>query len=219
MQKILTLSFALLLIGCAGQAKVDGCWQEGASKDTAYSRVLVIGLSHNASGRCDFESFLVTQIRATGTDAKASCILMKTSEPITEESVEQAINEYQADAVLATVLVHSEQQAEEGGDRETRGGAYFKPTGVGYATPYYGGRYGRWGVPVVYGEYRLAPVIGTVEGEVQIRSMLYETAGATMVYEIITTADDLTGREDALASITPPIANKLQSAGLLSGTL
>ena len=208
----------IVLAGCAGQATVDGAWQEGASRNESFSRILVVGLSPNASARCDFESFMVTQIRATGTDAKASCVLMKTSEPITEASVEQAIDDFSADAVLATVLVHAEQEAEEGGDRETRGGAYFKPTGVGYAYPYYRGRYGRWGVPVVYGEYRLAPVIGTVDGEVQIRSMLYQVQDATLIYEMITTADDLTGREDALASITPPIASQLRRAGLLAAT-
>ena len=92
MHKIFMVGLSFLVAGCVGHTSVDGNWQEGAAKGESYSRVLVIGLSPNASARCDFESFMVTQIRATGTDAKASCILMKTSEPITEESVAEAIS-------------------------------------------------------------------------------------------------------------------------------
>ena len=206
-----------LLTGCASHVSVDGQWQPGAARDASFSRVLVVGVSHNAGARCDFESFLVTQLRDLGTAAKSSCILMKSSEPLTEASVEAAVAEYGADAVLATVLVHSQQAGREGGDAETRGGIYFKATGTGYAYPYYyRGGYGRWGVPVVYGEFRLAPVIGSVEGEVEIRTMLFETRDATMVYEVVTAANDLHSREDALASITPPIARKLDRAGLLA---
>jgi hypothetical protein len=196
---------------------VDSEWQEGVSHDQSFGKIMVIGLSHNASGRCDFESFMVTQIRATGTEAKSSCMLMKTSEDLTRESIVAVVKEYGADAVLTTVLVQSDQEAEEGGDAETRGGLYFKATGTGYAEGYYRGGYGHYGVPVVYGEFRKAPVITSIEGEVTIRSMLFAVPGATLVYELDTTANDLHSREDALASITPPIAERLKDEGLLRG--
>ena len=142
---------------------------------------------------------------------------MDTQEPLTRETIEPAVAEYGADSVLTTVLVQSRQGATAGGGRDTRGGLYAKATGTGYAN-YYSGGYGYYGMPVVYAELRNAPVITTVEGEVSILSMLYATSDATLVYELNTTAHDLHSREGALASITPPIAKRLQREGLIRGT-
>jgi hypothetical protein len=212
----------LLLTACISNVQTKGGFEEGAAENITYDRVIILGLSHNAGARCDFEYFLRTQVRTAKTEAQASCNLMKTSDELTRESIEKIVEEYGADAVLVTVLVDSDIEPEEGGDSDTRGGAYFKPKGYAYETPYYRDRYGVYrggygvyGVPVVYGEWRLAPVITSVDGEVTIRTMFYETAGATMVYEIISTADDLSSRENALASITPPIADDLRDAGLI----
>jgi hypothetical protein len=209
-----------VLAGCSmRQVRVDGDWEKDAARDQSFARVLVVGLSPSASARCDFESFMATQIRAKGADAKASCNLMRTSDPVTRESIEAVVAEYGADAVLTTVLVQADLGTDAGGDRETRGGGYYKATGTGYADYYYGGGYGGgygvYGVPVVYGEFRTAPVITTLDGEVQIRSMLYATRDATLVYQLDTTASDLRSRDNALAAITPPIAEQLQRDGLL----
>ncbi len=215
-KSICMLLVTFVLAGCSmRQVSVDGSWQEGVARDQSFARVLVVGLSPSASARCDFESFMATQLRATGADAKASCSLMRTSDPVTRESIEAVVAEYGADAVLATILVQADMGAEAGGDRETRGGGYYKATGTGYADYYYRGGYGVYGVPVVYGEFRTAPVITTLDGEVHIRSMLYATRDAQLVYQLNTTATDLRSRDNALAAITPPIAARLQRDGLL----
>jgi hypothetical protein len=214
-QALFMLVLAIVLAGCSmRQVRVDGSWEEGVSQDQAFARVLVVGLSPSASARCDFESFMATQIRATGAEAKASCNLMRTSDPVTRESIEAVVAEYGADAVLTTVLVQADLGVQAGGDRETRGGGYYKPTDIGYAGYYYGG-YGAYGVPVVYGDFRTAPVITTLDGEVSILSMLYATSDATLVYQLKTTASDLRSRDNSLATITPPIAERLQQDGLL----
>jgi len=221
----LALLITATLIGCAQQAKVTGSWQQGASRDQSFNRVLVVGVSPNASGRCDFESFMTNQIRAVGADAKSSCMYMKTTEPLTVEAIEAAVAEFQADAVLATVLVGSHASAEEGGSSDTRGAGFYKATDVGYTNyynsfypGYYGGGYGVYGVPVVYGEFRTAPTVTTIEGDIEIRSMLYAASDASMVYELFTSAKNLHSRDDALITITPPIAGRLQREGLLRVT-
>jgi hypothetical protein len=211
---ILLLMLAVALTSCSRQVQISGDWEEGASQDQTFTRVLVIGLSPYASGRCDFESFMTTQIRATGAEAKASCNLMNTSEDLTLESIHAVVVEYGADAVLTTMLVQSEMGEQEGGDRETRGGIYLKATGTGYENFYRGG-YGAYGVPVVYGEFRKAPVITSVDGEAHIRSMLYSTQDKSLVYKLDTTANDLRSRDNALAAVTPRIAKRLQREGLL----
>ena len=211
---VLLLMLAISLAGCSRQVRVDGSWQEGASRDQSFTRVLVIALVPNAGQRCDFELFMETQIRNTGADAKASCYLMELDAPVTVESVDAAVAEYGADAVLTTVLVQSVGGVQVGGDRESRGGLDLKRTGFGYENFYRGG-YGGYGVPVVYGQFREAAVITTVAGAVEIMSTLYATRDASRVYNLKTTANDLHSRESALAAITPPIAKRLQRDGLL----
>jgi hypothetical protein len=211
---VLLLILAISLAGCSRQVRVAGDWQEGVSRDQSFTRVLVVGLSPNTGARCDFEMFMETQIRNTGADAKASCFLMDITAPVTFESVGAAVDEYGADAVLTTVLVQSAMGEQAGGDRESRGGVYFKATGTGYESFYRGG-YGGYGVPVVYGEFREAPVITTVAGAVEILSTLYATSDASPVYTLKTIATDLRTRESALAAITTPIAKRLQRDGLL----
>ena len=212
-RQVPVLLVVIALAGCTRQVSVDGNWKEGVSHDQSFGRVLVVALSSNVNQRCDFERFMVTQIRATGAEAKTSCSLMDTGKDLNRATIEPVVADYGADAVLTTVLVHSDPGVRAGGDRETRGGLYGKATGTGYAS-YYGGYYG---VPVVYGEIREAPVVTSVAGEANILSLLYATSDATLVYELETTAHDMHSRDDALASITPRIAERLQREGLLRG--
>jgi len=220
---VLLLMLAISLAGCSRQVRVAGEWQEGASRDQSFTRVLVVGLLADVGQRCDFEMFMETQLRSTGADAKASCFLMDLDAPVTRESVMAAVDEYGADAVLTTVLVQSAVGEKVGGDRESRGGLDLKAIGTGYESVYRGGYggygryggYGGYGVPVVYGQFKEAPVITTIAGEVEILSMFFATSDASLVYTLKTIASDLHSRESALAAITPPIAERLQRDGLL----
>jgi hypothetical protein len=208
------LLLVLSLASCMPQARVQGSWEEGVSRDQSFSRILVVGISPDSNLRCDFEHFMVTQLRYAGASATTSCSLMSIKDDLTRETIEPAVAEYNADAVLTTVLVQSVIDTKEGGDRDTRGGLYLKRTGSGFED-YYTGGYGYYGVPVVYGEIREAAVINTVEGKVDILSMLYATSDASLVYEMTTTAHDLYSRDSGLSTITPPIAKRLQGAGLI----
>lgn len=221
--RLLITLLTALLAGCAGQVKVSSDWQSDADRDQSFDRILVIGLSPDAGVRCDFESFMTNQLRDT-IEAKSSCMFMKTTEPLTRESIERVIDEYQPDAVLTTSLVHSAVGAAEGGSGDTRGAAMYKATGSGFEDPYYGpyggygyaGGYGAWGVPVVYVEFQTVPVVTTVEGEITILSMLYRVADAALIYEVTTAAKNLHSRDEALATITAPIAERLRRDGLVS---
>lgn len=206
----------LALTGCAQSVRVDGSRPADVAPDQSFTRVLVVGLSPHAGTRCDFESFLATQIRSAGADAKASCNLMNTADPLTRESIEAVVAKYGADAVLTTVLVHAAMDARTGGSGDTRGAGYYKPTDIGYDNYFYGGYgYGAYGVPVVEAEFRTAAPIMTVDGDVTIRSMLYATRDARLVYELTTKAGGLSSRDNALGRITPEIAQHLQKEGLL----
>lgn len=218
MRRLLFVLPALSLTGCLSTVQINSDWEEDVDREQSFAKVLVVGLSPNAGVRCDFESFMTNQLRQT-IEAKPSCLYIKTTEPLTRETVERAIAEYQPDAVLTTSLVASAAVQKEGGSSDTRGAAYYKAVDVGYAYPYgpygYYGGYGTWGVPVTYVEFETAPVVTAIEGEVTILSMLFAVDTESLVYQITTSATDLHSRDDALATITSPIAERLRSDGLL----
>jgi len=71
-------------------------------------------------------------------------------------------------------------------------------------------------VPVYYGEFRTAPPLTNIEGDVDILTRLYETKNATAVYQMETKAKDLIeSRAAGLAEITGPIAERLRRDGLV----
>jgi len=217
-------SIALLLVlnaawlaGCERQVRVESSWQENVPRDLSFKRILVVGISPNVNIRCDFEHFLATQIRSESVVAIPSCGKMSIKEPLTIESIDEAVKAEQADAVLATILVASNVHAKDGGMNETRGDAYYKATGTGYGSygPWYGGGFGRYGVPVTYVEFQTAPPITTISGEVDIVTRLFEVSDGTMVYEMVTTAHDMQSRDSALAAVTAPIAERMRRDGLI----
>lgn len=211
---LLLLAGTVALSGCAQTVRVKSDWQPDAARDQPFSRVLVVGVSPDYNQRCAFEGFVANQIRSEATAAFTSCHLLSHDEPLTRENIDRVIVEHDVDAVLATILVAAEVAAQEGGTSETRGEGYYKATDYGYAVDYYG-RYGAYGVPVVYGEFRTAPPITTVRGSVDIASRLYETGGATLVYEVTTTAHDLESRAGGLAEVSGAIADRLRRDGLI----
>jgi hypothetical protein len=209
---VVLLLSATALAGCAQQVRVTSDWQDNAPRDQPFSTVLVVGVSPDYNQRCAFESFLTLQIRSESTTAIASCRVMSQQDPLTLENIERVIAEHQIDAVLATFLVAAEIRGQEGGTSETRGDAYYKATDIGYG---YYGYFGAYGMPVIYGEFRTAPSIMTVQGQVEITTRLFNTADATLVYELNTKAQDLESRESGLAIITGPIAERLRRDGVI----
>jgi len=200
-----------VLAGCATTVSTHAEWNEGAPRDRAYSRLLVIGLTPDINQRCAFEDAVAQNLRNAAVTAKTSCAVLGTHEPITREAVERGIASFDADAVLATHLVEAQAGLEEGGTHETRGAGYYKPVGYGYATGYWG----VYGVPVVYGQFETAPSVLSVQGSGRIATSLYETRGATLVYTVETSATDLETRSQALVQIAPAITDRLRKDGLV----
>ena len=204
------------LAGCERHVRVESAWQDGVARNQSFTKILVVGVSPDVNVRCDFESFMATQLRSEYVAAKSSCSLMPINDPLTVEAIEEVVAAEQVDAVLATILVASNAGAKYGGMNETRGSGDYKAigTGYGYGYGYYGG-YGMYGVPVTYVEFQTTAPITTVSGAVQIVSRLYETGAGAMVYELTTTAHDLQSRDQALAAIAAPIAGRMRRDGLI----
>lgn len=207
------LAGALALTGCASQGKVTGGWAEGAAPGQTFQRVLVVGVSPDLDARCYFENFLATRIRSESTVAMTSCASVTQRDPLTRESIEEAVKAKQADAVVATVLVSKDWHLQQGGDRDTRGGGAYKAVDSGWGDFY--GYYGVYGVPVVYAEFKTAPSVTTLKSDVEVRTMVYATRDASLVYTLDTSAKNLEGRAEGLDALTTPIAARLRKAGLI----
>jgi len=199
--------------GCVQAPTAKGEWQSGATRGQAFSRVLVVGVSHNLKNRCAFERHLAAQIESESTEAWASCdsIDKDAREPLTRESIDAAVASRNADAVVSTVLVTQDVQAVQGGGRDTRGTAGYKATGSGWADGYYGA----YGVPVIYGEFKSTSEVTTLQADVTVASRVFETRGARPVYTLETHARRLESRSEALSSLTGPIAEQLRRDGLI----
>jgi len=209
----LLLSVAVALAGCASQGKVTGAWAEGATHGQTFKRVLVVGVSPDLDARCNFERFLAARIRSEDTVAMTSCASVTQRDPLTRESIEEAVKAKQADAVVATTLVSKEWHMKKGGDMDTRGGGSYKAVDSGWAEYY--GFYGVYGVPVVYGEFKTAPSVTTLKGDVEVRTNVYATATASLVFTLDTTAKNLEGRAEGLDALTTPIAERLRREKLI----
>jgi len=197
--------------GCASQGRASGSWTEGAAQGQTFQRVLVVGVSPDLDQRCTFERFLAQRIQSETTTAITSCSSVAQREPLTRESIEGAVAAKQADAVVATILVSQGWKVGEGGGHDDRGGGMYKATDAGYAMGYYGA----YGVPVVYGEFKTAPSIMSMKGEVSVATKVYETRGATLVYTIDTSAKNIESKASGLDAITTPIADRLRRDGLI----
>jgi hypothetical protein len=208
----LLVAFALLA-GCAGStSNTRGEWAPGAARERTFSRVMVVGVSPNYNQRCAFEWSLADKIRSEATQVIASCDAMGPKVELTRENIERIVKERQVDAVLATSLLATGYGVKEGGERDTRGSGAYKAVGSGWD---YGGYYGAYGVPVIYGEFVTAPPVTSLEGEVTIVTRLFDTRDAQPVYLVESRASGLQNRQEALLAITPPIAQKLRAEGLI----
>jgi hypothetical protein len=211
---ILLASLALAAItGCATNSPVrsDGAWAGNAAHNQSFSRLLVVGVSPDINQRCAFEDSMAQALRSANVGAETSCSILGVKEPLTREAVEKAIGSIQADAVLATRPLGGSAQLKEGGTIESRGSAYFQATDIGYGYGYYG----VYGVPIVYGEFQTAPAEFNLEGGGRVRSEIYDTTNASMIYSVETEAKRLESRSQGLIVVTSSIADALREAGLV----
>ena len=116
--------FAFLIISCAGtdvtQKQVDDAYKEKPVSD-----ILVIAITGNEHNRRSFEKKFVAHLKSVGVDAVASeeSIPMPPDLDLKKETILNAVNQYENDAVIITQLIGKEAR-----DVYNRGGV----TRMGY---------------------------------------------------------------------------------------
>lgn len=178
-----------------------------------YKRVLVVGISPDEKFRCRFERFLAARINGDGTQSVASCDAVDQVSPLTVESIQKAVEWLKVDAVVATSLVNREWTTDTRTGRDERGTANYKATDAGIG--YYGGWYGVYGVPVVYGEFVATPPVTTLSGTAELTTKVYSTQGPALVYSLDTKVKKNDWVDRNYSGVTVPITDRLRKAGLI----
>jgi hypothetical protein len=199
------VALGTILLLSAGQSARAG-WQSGEARAAPFTRVIVVGVSPDPKQRCPFERFVVSRLHDGTTEAIASCDAVETVEPLTRESIAEAVGVVKADAVITTYLVSREWVAAHGGGMDTRGSASYKATDSGYVTGYYG----IYGVPVVYADFQTAPPVTTLQTKAELTTNVYRTDGAVLVYTVDTKVKRTETRDQTLSTIAKGIVDRLR---------
>lgn len=195
-------SIAVALLACASAPALAA---------EPYTRVLVVGVSPDDNYRCQFEQFLADQMQSDSTTVIQSCDVITPLKPLTQAGIEQVVAAQQADAVVSTILVSVQDKEVEGGDRDTRGGDYFKAEGAGFAPDFWG----LYAVPVVYGQYVDLPPVSTMEGTVEVETRVYDTASKSLVRTVKSKAKHVESTDEGTAAITEEVAKQLRREGVV----
>jgi hypothetical protein len=198
------IAITLLLVGALPAAT-------RADSGGPYARVLIVGVNPDEDTRCQFEEFLADQIASDATVPIQSCDVITPLNPLTEAGIEQAVAAQQIDAVLSTILVSASAAVVEGGDRDTRGGDYFKAEGAGFAPDFWG----VYAVPVVYGQYEYLAPVYTAQGEVEVETRVYDARTKALVRTVKTKAKHLETPDQAAAAITDTLGKQLRREGVV----
>ena len=105
------LAGCLALTACAS-TKVVNQWSNPAYTGPSFKRVLVIGVTKQASIRRTFEDEFVSQLKAAGVDAVAGYQYLQEEGQVEEPRLRQAVAQAKADAVIITRLVKREEKTD-----------------------------------------------------------------------------------------------------------
>ncbi len=123
------IALALGVTGCAS-TRIVTQWRNPDYVSPRFSKVMVIGVSTQASTRRTFEDEFVTRLRAAGVDAVPSYRYIPEDGPVAEARLQEATKEANADAAIITRLVRVERKT------QVSPGVYNPPPGVGFYPGY-----------------------------------------------------------------------------------
>lgn len=214
---LLTAVITLLLTACSRPLTVESKWSEQATRNERFDNFLVVGVTADYNTRCRFERLMAARLRDGGVTAASTCDFMDPEDDLTVDGITPAVRKTGAQAVLVTELLGRQAEIVEGGTSESRGEAYYKPVGYGYAYryPYYGG-YGL-PVPTTYVDFRAEQSVFEIEASVAIASNVFSTESAELIYSVQTIAHNRRTKEEILDLVTSGTAQRLRWAGITPG--
>jgi hypothetical protein len=168
-RRLPALAAAAFLAACASTTIVDQ-WQSADFKGGPFKRILVVGITKEATVRRIFEDEFVGQLRARGTGAVASYTLIPEDGQVERPRLERAVKESGADAVLITRVVRVEHRTQV---------VPGTPAFPGFGRDIYGVYGTGWGG--VWTGYASPPAVFQYD-EVMVETKLFDALTATLVW-------------------------------------
>jgi hypothetical protein len=205
---ILTVAW---LAGCSGNS-VKSSWQQ-PGPPTAFSRILIVGISANFTQRCAFEFSLASQFQGSSTTPIVSCNSMTEKDALKRANIEQVVAATHADAVLTSAVVAMQIGSKQGNNRDTRGTSYYKVSEYGWITS----DMGDYGIPVAFVDLDRTTPTTQITDSVHILTKLFNVNDAKLLYTLDTEtkSQDFESTASSIETITGQIGDKLRRDGVI----
>jgi hypothetical protein len=205
---ILTLAW---LGGCSGNS-VRSSWQQ-PGRPSAFSRILIVGISANFNQRCAFEFSLASQFQGSSTTPIVSCNSMTEKDALKRANIERVVAATHADAVLTSAVVAMQMGSEQGNNRDTRGTSYYKVSEYGWVTS----DLGDYGIPVAFVDLDTSNPTTQITGAVHIVTKLFGVNDRKLLYTLDseTKTQDFESSASSIETITGQIGDRLRRDGVI----
>jgi len=195
----IALAFAF---GCGTKTRVSSQWMSPDYKGGPMHKILVLGISETFLGRRTYEDSFTEALRKGGAEAVSSYTLLPSDDKLTKEEIEEILSREGFDGLIVTRLLEVAEET-----------TYVPPstTVVSGGSRYgYYGHYGR-NYDVVHSPgYTLTTEI------VRLETQLWNAADSELAWGITSETFDPTSKDDAIASVTSVLVQKLVNDGLLA---
>ena len=190
-------------ISCATKTELSGIWKSDSSAIRPMNQMLVIGIAESDIKRRGFEDGFAAALEENGVDAVPSYRILPDPERLSKESIQQAIRGRGFQGVIATQLVHVDEQEK-----------YVPPQT--YVTPSYHGRglygyYGRSYEVVHQPGYTVNTTI------VRLETHLYDASSAELVWAAHSDTFNPRSIDDGVESVTKKLSKRLAADGFAPG--
>jgi len=192
-------SFAFLIIACAGtgteltQKQVDDAY-----KGKPASNIFVIAITGIEHKRRSFEKKFVAQLKAVGVDAISSeaVIPMPADLKMKKETILNAVNQYENDAVIITHVIGKEEK-----DVYTRGGSSHR------------GFYGFYGRRYSYAHH---PGHSSTSTTVRLETNLYDVKTEKLIWSGKSKTWSKDSKDQLMNDVIKAVINNLQKNKLIA---
>jgi hypothetical protein len=139
----LTIAVVLSVAGCASSTRIVNQWTSPDYTSPRFKKIMVIGVSKQASIRRTFEDEFVTKLKAAGIEAAPSYLHIAEDGQVDESRLQAAVKQAGADAVIITRLVRVDKKSEVSP-------GFYRPGPVGFYGGYSAAWFGYYEPPRVY---------------------------------------------------------------------
>jgi len=188
-------SFVFLIISCAGTELTHKQVNE-AYKGKPVSDILVIAITGNEDSRRSFERIFVAQLKSAGVEAISSeeAIPMPPDLKMKKETILNAINQFENDAVIITHLIDKEKK-----EVYTRGGQGAR----GYYSFY-------------HNSYAYDPGSSSTNKTVQLETNLYDAKTEKLIWSVQSKTWTKDSKNHIFNDVIKVVINDLQNNKLIS---